>query len=270
MSYEDLVVEVKDRVGWISINRPHKMNSLRYTTFQELDRALSALEADPDVRVVALTGAGDRAFSAGIDIEADGLFPTSEAWDNHTRYNSTVLQKIWYLDKPVITAVNGYALAAGCNLALISDLTVAADTARFGEPEIRHGALSPVLLLPWLMHMKPMHELYYTGDTISAARAQELGLVNRVVPLAELHAETQRIARRIANAPTYALTLLKRSLRMTYDIMGFKGAQGAHRYVDTFLLDSHGIAERESLLKILERDGVKAFLQARDGAYNEG
>lgn len=267
--YQDLQVHVEDRVGWITLNRPSKMNCLRYITFQELDQAFAALEADPEVRVVVLTGAGEKAFSAGIDIEADGAFPTSAGWDGHTKYNTQVMQRMWYLDKPVITALNGYALAAGCNLALLSDMTIAAENAYVGEPEIRHGALSPMLVLPWLMHMKAMHELYYTGDMISAAEAKSMGLVNRVVAPDQLRSETQRIARRIANAPSYVLTLAKRSIRMTYDIMGFKGAQNAHRYVDTFLLDSNGIAERERLMEILEKEGVKAFLKARDTAYGE-
>lgn len=267
--YQDLQVSVRDRVGWITINRPDTMNALRLITFQELERALGEHETDPEVRAVVITAAGTRAFSSGIDLQADGLFPTSESWDNHTRYNSSVLQRVWYLDKPVITAVNGYALAAGCNLALMADMTIAAETAVFGEPEIRHGALAPVLILPWLMQMKAMHELYYTGDLITAAEAKGMGLVNRVVAPDQLEAETQRLARRIANAPAYALTLAKRSLRMTYDIMGFKGAQSAHRYVDTFLLDSHGLSERDRLLEILEKEGVRAFLRARDEAYGE-
>jgi len=269
MTFQDLIVHVEDRVGWITLNRPDKMNCLRYITFQELDRALSDLEANPDVRVVAITATGQKAFSAGIDIEADGAFSTSEGWDSHTKYNTSVLKRIWNLDKPVLTAVNGYALAAGCNLALISDMTIAADHAYLGEPEIRHGALSPLLLLPWMTHMKAMHELYYTGDMVTAVEAKAMGLVNRVVPKDDLIAETQRIARRIANAPGYALTLAKRSIRMNYEIMGFGGSQSAHRYVDTFLLDSKGIAERERLLTILDRDGVKAFVKERDAAYDE-
>ena len=267
MSYQDLTVEVVDRVGWLTINRPQKMNALRLITMQELESALGECEQNAEVRVVVLTGAGEKAFSAGIDLQADGLFPTSEAWDTHTRYNQHVMQRIWYLDKPVISAVNGYALAAGCNLALVADLCVAAESAFFGEPEIRHGALAPLLILPWLMHAKAMHELYYTGDLFTAAQAKAMGLVNRVAPLAELRAETQRLARRIAHAPMYALTMTKRSLRLSYDAMGFRTAQSAHRFIDTYLLDSHGNAERERLLEILDKEGVKAFLEARDGPY---
>lgn len=269
MAYQDLLVEVEDRVGWITINRPDKLNALRENTFAELSRAIDEHDANPDVRVMVITGAGDRAFSAGIDLEADGLPADSQAWDAHTKGNAEVVSKVWYSDKPVITAVNGFAVAAGCNLAAVGDLTVASSTAFLGEPEIRHGALSPLLMLPWLMQFKAYNEIYLTGDRVDAQRARELGLVNYVVEPSELRSETQRIARRVANAPGYALTLAKRAVRLTLDIQGFKAAQNAHRYVDTYLLASHGVTEKENLMNILGEQGMGAFLKARDGAYGE-
>lgn len=207
MDFEDLLIHTKDRVGWVIINRPDKQNALRQQTFAEIDAALLELERDPEVRVVVLTGAGDRAFSAGIDLEADGLPEDSEGWDAHTKGNAALINRIWYLDKPVITAVNGFALAAGCNLAVVGDLTIASSTAFLAEPEIRHGALSPLLMLPWITNFKAFNEIYLTGDRVSAQRALELGLVNRVVAPEDLREEAQVLARRVANAPTYALTL---------------------------------------------------------------
>lgn len=269
MGYQDLLVEVDDRVGWITINRPEKLNALRQNTFAELCSAFDELEADDEVRVVVLTGAGDRAFSTGIDLQADGLPDDSEGWDAHTKGNAAAISRAWYLDKPLITAVNGFALAAGCNLAVVADLTVMSRTASLGEPEIRHGALSPLLMLPWLMQFKAFNELYLTGDRIDADRARELGLVNYVVEPDQLRSETQRIARRIANAPTYALTLAKRAVRLTLDIQGFKAAQDAHRYVDTYLLASRGVTEKERLMRLLDEQGMAAFLQARDEPYGD-
>lgn len=269
MVYEDLLVEVEDRVGWITINRPQKLNALRKHTFMEISKALDGFEENEDVRIVVITGAGEKAFSTGIDLGDVGKTESSEDFDNVTRFNAGLLEKIWYFDKPVVSSVNGYALAAGCNLALVPDLTIAADNAFFGEPEIRHGSLSPLLILPWMMHMKAMHEHYYTGDMYGAQEVMEQGLVNKVVPLADLREETQKYARRIANAPTYTLRLAKRSIRMTYDIMGFKGAQAGHRYVDTYLLDSHGDKERDGLKQIRNNQGMRAFLEARDGPYRK-
>jgi enoyl-CoA hydratase/carnithine racemase len=269
MPYEDILVEVADRVGTITLNRADKLNALRQRTFAELAAATAELTADDEVRVVVLTGAGDRAFSAGIDLEADGLPADSVDWDAHTSGNADVIRALWYAPKPVITAVNGFALAGGCNLALVGDLTIAAQSSSFGEPEIRHGALSPLLLLPWLTSFKGFNELYLTGDRIPARRALELGLVNWVVPDDELRDEAQRIARRVANAPGFALSMAKRAVRLTLDIQGFHSAQSAHRWVDTYLLDSRGVTEKETLMSTLADEGMRAFLAARDTPYGD-
>jgi len=269
MNYEDLIVETSDRVGLITLNRPDKLNALRQQTFSELRSALRGLDGDPDVRVIVLTGAGDRAFSSGIDLDADGLPTDSIEWDAHTASNAETIRSFWYSDKPVITAVNGFALAGGCNLALIGDLTIAAESATFGEPEIRHGALSPLLLLPWLTSFKGFNELYLTGDRITAERALALGLINRIVPDEQLREEASAMARRVANAPGFALTLAKRAVRLTLDIQGFHAAQSAHRWVDTYLLDSRGVTEKEALMRTLDEQGMRAFLAARDTPYGE-
>lgn len=269
MNFDDILVSVKDRVGTITINRPDKLNAIRQQTFAELSQAVTDLDADTSVRVVVLTAAGTRSFSAGIDLQADGLPSDSEGWDAHTNGNANVVRALWYSNKPVVTAVNGFALAAGCNLALIGDLTIAAESATFGEPEIRHGALSPLLLLPWLTSFKAFNELYLTGDHITAERALQLGLVNWVVPDDELASEAQHRARRIANAPDFALSLAKRAVRLTLDIQGFHAAQSAHRWVDTYLLASHGVAEKEVLMNTLATEGLGAFLRARDTPYGD-
>lgn len=269
MTFDDLIVSVSEGVGTVTLNRPGKHNALRQQTFAELGRAFDQLEGDPGVRVVIVTGAGERIFCSGIDLDADGLPDNSQDWDDHTRGNARVLNRIWYCEKPVITALNGGAIAGGCNLAMVGDLTVASETAFLAEPEIRHGALSPLLMMPWLTGFKAFNEIYLTGDRVPATRARELGLVNYVVPSTELGEFTRRLAMRIANAPMYGLILAKRAVRLTLDIQGFKAAQDAHRYIDTYLLASQGITEKETLMTILAEQGMGAFLQARDGAYGE-
>lgn len=269
MEYDDITVDLHDRVAMVTINRPDKLNALRQLTFRELSTAIHALDKDPAVRVIVLTAAGTRSFSTGIDLESDGLPNDSESWDAHTEGNADVIRQLWYSKKPVITAVNGFALAAGCNLALIGDLTIASVSASFGEPEIRHGALSPLLLLPWLTSFKAFNELYLTGDRITAERAAALGLVNWVVPDDELIERAWHHARRVANAPSYALSLAKRAVRLTMDVQGFHAAQSAHRWVDTYLLDSRGVTEKERLMATLENEGMRAFLAARDTPYGE-
>jgi enoyl-CoA hydratase/carnithine racemase len=267
--FDDLRFETAAQVATITIDRPDKLNALRQQTFRELKAAIGRAERDPEVKVIVLTAAGTKSFCTGIDLEADGLPGNSVEWDDHTRGNAETISALWYASKPVITAVNGFALAGGCNVALASDLTIAAESASFGEPEIRHGALSPLLLLPWLTSFKGFNELYLTGDRISAERAREMGLVNWVVPDEQLASEAARIAQRVANAPGYALTLAKRAIRLTMDIQGFHSAQSAHRWIDTYLLDSRGVTEKETLMNTLADDGMRAFLSARDTPYGD-
>lgn len=269
MRYEDLTLSHTNGVTTITINRPEKHNALRQQTFAELGAAVEEAAADSATRVIVLTAAGTRIFCSGIDLEADGLPATTEEWDDHTKGNADVIKKLWYCEKPLITSLNGGAIAGGCNVAMVGDLTIAADTAFISEPEIRHGALSPLLMLPWLMQFKGFNELYLTGDRLDAARARELGLINYVVPGADLAEETQRLAERVANAPVYALTLAKRAVRLTLDIQGFKAAQDAHRYIDTLLLGSQGVVEKERLMSVLADEGMGAFLRARDTPYGE-
>lgn len=267
--WTDVIARKDGPVGWVVLNRPDKANSIRPRTFSELDAAFSLLERDDEIGAIVFTGAGEKLFSAGIDMADEHRATSSREWDEQTRLSAGVCQRIWYLDKPVISAVRGHAVAYGCLLAMICDLTIAAEDAQFSEPEIRHGTLTPMMLLPWLTHMKALHEFYYTGDAISARQAKELGLVNRVVPADRLLAEAERMARRISNAPKYSVTLAKRALRQNYDIMGFRGAQSAHRYIDTYLLDSHGDPHKEGLRRVFREEGLRAWIEKRDGPYRD-
>ncbi|MCC6305389.1 MAG: enoyl-CoA hydratase/isomerase family protein [Rhodobacteraceae bacterium] len=268
--WTDIALRRDGPVAWVTLNRPAKANAVRPQMQDELAQALEGLDRDREVRVVILEAAGERVFSAGFDMSEQHRPESSRDWDDLTRASAGVCMKIWDMDKPVICTVQGHAIAFGCLLALICDLTIATEEAWFSEPEIRHGTLTPMIIMPWLTHMKAVHEFYYTGDAMPARRALELGLINRVVPAAELAPTAERMARRIANAPAYTLLMAKRALRQAYEIMGFRGIQGAHRYLDTYLLDSHGDPRKEELKRIRREDGLRAFLEARDGPYRDG
>src|SRR5581483_2828014 len=153
MEYEYLLVEKQEGVATLTLNRPQKHNALSQGLLAELRNALDTIDTDKAIRVVVLTGAGRQAFSTGFDLNPRELAsdaPQDEAdWDRLIRHNFATLMRIWNLRQPVVAAVNGHAVAAGSNLALICDVTIAADNATFGEPEIRHFALSPLLLLPY-------------------------------------------------------------------------------------------------------------------------
>jgi enoyl-CoA hydratase/carnithine racemase len=268
MTAAPLTYEQDGHVAIIRFNRPDKLNALTPPMMQELDRLLDQINADDEIRCLIITGAGERAFSVGFDLDGLQMPQTTPDLTVSVESNFRIILKIWNLRIPAIAAVNGFAVAAGSNLAMICDITIAAENARFGEPEIRHGALSPLLLLPWFNgNPKMIHYLYYSGDTISATEALGLGMVARVVPPDQLFAEALRMAQRIALVPPYAVRMTKDSLRRTYESMGFMNAQYQHKANDTLVLGSVGIPEKDRLFGLMESGDMKAFLEARDGPF---
>jgi len=268
MSSAPLIYEQDEHIAIIRFNRPDKLNALTPAMMQELDRLLDQINADDEVRCLVITGVGDRAFSVGFDLDGLQMPETTPDLTMAVESNFRIILKIWNLRIPAIAAVNGFAVAAGSNLAMICDITLAAENARFGEPEIRHGALSPLLLLPWFNgNPKMIHYLYYSGDTVSAQEALGLGMVARVVPQEQLFDEAMRMARRIAMVPPYAVRMTKDSLRRTYESMGFMNAQYLHKANDTLVLGSVGIPEKDRLFGLMESGDMKAFLEARDGPF---
>lgn len=273
MKYRDIVVERHaleggGAVGRIVIDRPDQLNALRMTiTDRELIHALDGFEADDDVRAVILTGAGDRAFSTGWDLSLieDISIP---ALEGVIRANTDLFLKVWHLRQPVIAAVNGYAVGTGAAIAMAGDLTIVSETARLAEPEIRHGALSPFLILPFLTHAKAVHEFYYTGDALDAEALYRLGLANAVVPPEALADEAMRAASRLALVPPWGLQMKKRSLRAAYDAMGFTTAIRQHGLADTLVIGGD-FPEQRALLEILEKEGMRGFLEARDRPFKE-
>ena len=186
--YETLLVAVADGVATITINRPEKRNALSGTVIAELRAAVATAKADTEVRVVVLTGAGDRAFCAGADLL--GVSGTDTFVAEHERRGDLahLFEDLWALGKPVVARVRGYALAGGFGLALACDLIVAADDAVFGTPEIDVGMWPMMITVPMLRSMpsKVVLELQMTGRRVGADEAMRIGFVNRVVPVDEL------------------------------------------------------------------------------------
>lgn len=274
MTYEYLLFEQTAGIATLTLNRPEKHNALSQGLLAELREVLDQIEAEKDVRVVIITGAGRQAFSTGFDLNPRELAagaPQDEAdWNRLIKLNFDTLMRIWNLRQPVIAAVNGHAVAAGSNLALICDITIAAENATFGEPEIRHYALSPLLLLPFLANnSKAMHYLYYTGDTIGAEEARQLGLVSKVVAQDLLMPEALRVAQRIAKVPAYAVQLTKRSIKSAYEMMGFKNTMELHRANDALVIDASQIEEKRRIMQVLQDQGMRAFLEVRDGPFHQ-
>jgi enoyl-CoA hydratase len=207
MSDACLRIDDHDAIRVITVHRPERLNALDSATIDALHAAADAAAADPAVRVVVLTGAGPKAFVAGADIsEMSGLTP-AEGRDFALR-GQRMMRRLERLPKPVIAMVNGYALGGGLELAMSCHLRIAADTARMGQPEIGLGLVpgfGGTQRLLRLAGRAAALELCLTGEPVDAARALQLGLVNRVVPAAELKAETMALARRLAAAAPLAL-----------------------------------------------------------------
>jgi enoyl-CoA hydratase/carnithine racemase len=263
---QDVIVTENGPVGWIAINRPTRLNALLMgRTDRMIVDALADFARRDDIRAIVLTGAGNRAFCTGWDME--GIEPSGlAALEEQIRQNMQLFDRVWRQRQPVIAAVNGHAVAAGAALAMACDMVVASDTAKLAEPEIRHGALSPFLIMPFLTHARAVHEFYYTGDALDAQAMLRLGLANRVVPADGLADAAQALGERLALVPREALETKKRSLRAAYDMMGLAAAAERHGLADTLMIGAD-LPGPKRLLEILERDGMRAFLEARDGPF---
>lgn len=210
-----IAISVEDRVGILTINRPETLNALDIPTLLALEKALDVLEADAGVHAIMFTGAGERAFVAGGDIADLNSRQGLAHYLDFAEIIHRVFRRVETSDKPTISAINGWALGGGTELLLSTDIRIAADSARFGLPEITLG------LFPGaggsqrlLRQISPCQarELMFTGKRITADEALSLGLINKVVPTAELMEEAMAMARSIADKSPLILKLLKRTL----------------------------------------------------------
>src|SRR4051795_1384468 len=207
MAFDNLLLARDGAVATITINRPKVLNALNTATIDELRRAILELKADAAIRAAILTGAGERSFVAGADInELAVQTPTSGR--EHALAGQHVFDLIENMGKPVIAAINGFALGGGCELAMACTLRIAADTARIGQPEISLGLLpgyAGTQRLPRLVGKGKAMEMILSGTPIAAEEAQRIGLVNRVVPAGELMNEARKLAAQLANNAPIAM-----------------------------------------------------------------
>jgi enoyl-CoA hydratase/carnithine racemase len=253
MSYETLLVEVRDGVGTITLNRPDARNALNQTVIRELGEVLVRLDGDPAARSLVVRGAGDRAFCAGADLkEMFGDAPILEARRQYAGL-ADILEGIPRMRTPVIAQVHGYALAGGCGLAAACDLVVASDDAVFGLPEIRLGLLPLMVLAPILRVASPKRvlQMVLTGAELPARDALAIGLVSEVVPRAELEARVARIAHVIAGLSPATVGLGKEAFYHALEL--------DHGAALPYLRDLLTIVARSEDAQ----EGIAAFLEKR-------
>lgn len=253
MSYEHLLVERDAGVLVVTINRPRVLNALNMATLDELDHVFGMAGTDGSVRVVILTGAGEKAFVAGADINELAVQTATTARELARRAQA-LFDRIERLGKPVVAAINGFALGGGCELIMACTLRIAADSARLGQPEINLGLIPGYggsQRLPRLVGRGPALELLLTGDPISAEEAWRIGLVNRVVPAADLMTAARQLASTLAAKPALAVRYVLEAVAGGLD-MPFEQAQ---QYEAALF----GLVSATGDM----REGTRAFLEKR-------
>jgi enoyl-CoA hydratase len=231
--YHDIDYRVEGPVAYILHARPELRNAESKRLLDEMDAALDQAAADAAVRVIVIGGQGDH-FSAGHDLKEAQRdrqgFTVEERWAYEQKRYFDYALRIWDCPKPTIARVQGACIAGGFMVANMCDLVIASDDAFFADPVVRtlSCAAVEVLVHPWVMGLRRAKEFLYTGERMTAAEAREIGMVNRLVPRAELDAATQELAEKISGTPPFALSLIKRSLNRCFDAQGFRTALSAH------------------------------------------
>jgi enoyl-CoA hydratase len=254
MSFEDILSVVEEPVGIITFNRPSVLNALRRQLLREVAEALRDMESNDGVRAIVVTGSGEKAFAAGADISELNALATAGSGADQARSGQALTRQIERLRKPVIMAINGFALGGGCEIAMAGDILIASENAKFGQPEVNLG------LIPGyggsqrttrLIGKGMASYLCLTGEMIDAREALRIGLVARVVPLSELMSEAKRIANLIASKAPLAIAACKRVIN-----------NGAHLSIDDALeleaLEFGTLVDTEDI-----REGTGAFLEKR-------
>ena len=256
MSYKHIVVETRDQAGFVKLNRPKAMNALNSELIAELNRALDIFESGEKIGAIVITGS-DTAFAAGADIKEMqpkdyvDVFSTDfiGKWDRLSRCR-----------KPVIAAVAGYALGGGCELAMMCDFIIAADNARFGQPEINLGTFpgsGGTQRLPNAVGKSKAMDMILTGRTMDVEEAERIGLVSRVVPLSDLVAESLRVANKIASLSKPSVAMAKEAINRSFESSLSEGVLFERRlFYSTFALED-------------QKEGMSAFIEKRPPVFRD-
>lgn len=269
-TFETIDLKTGGPVAVLTLNRPQRLNAINKKMLGELQAALDIVEAEDAVRVLVVKGAGGN-FSSGFDLKEQMEAQPSGAkqWREILDRDFQAVKRFWSLKKPTIAAVNGYCLAGGCELALCCDITIAADDATFGEPELKFGAGIVVMILPWLVGPKRAKEILLTGaDRIPAKEALAIGLINRIVPAEDVESAAMAMAKHIAVIDPNLVQQTKRAINRQFEIMGLTEALDEALDID-LSIEGEGSADKKRFMEIARSDGLRAAIAWRDARFEQ-
>jgi enoyl-CoA hydratase len=267
-TYQTIRLERSGPVAVLILTRPERRNAIDRRMLGELQEALDEVEGDDGLRVLVVRGAGGN-FSSGFDLtEQMEARPSGQAaWREILDRDFSTVMRFWHFKKPTIAAVQGYCLAGGCELALCCDITIAAEDAVFGEPELKFGAGIVVMILPWLVGPKRAKEIILTGtDRIPAPEAERIGLINRVVPADELESAALALARHIAVIDPNLVQQTKRAINQCLETMGLVEALNAALDID-LAIEGKGGDDKRRFMEIARKDGLRKAIAWRDARF---
>lgn len=264
MNYETIKVSKDTGIGYMTFARPQIHNAISVELMVESRDALQKLNADDDVRVIVVSGEG-RSFCSGFDLKQSAVRNTKgvDAWKQRYQENFDFMLSFWDCPKPTIASIHGNCLAGGFEVALACDMSVAAESTRFGMPEAKFGSASVNLMLPWLAGPKVAKEILMSGlEGFDAARAKEAHIVNHVVPDAEREEFVREMALQIVSSSPVSVAYFKRVINQTFDVMGMRKALLASLEAGAEIEAEEG-EEKMEFSRIRKESGLKAAVEWR-------
>jgi enoyl-CoA hydratase len=266
--FSTILLETIGAVARLTLNRPERANALNAVMLGEIGTALDEIERDAGLRALIVRGAG-AAFSSGFDLkeQMERQPKGVEQWRAILRHDFDTIMRFWHFPLPTIATVRGPCLAGACELALACDITIAADDAFFGEPELKFGAGIVAMLLPWIAGPKIAKEIILLGeDRVPAVRAREIGMVNRVVSVSELDATGLAMANHIAAIDPNLVKETKRAINRAFEAQNMLTALEEALAID-LAIEGAGSPDKIQFMELARRDGLKAALAWRDARF---
>jgi len=248
-NYENIIFETKDNKAFLTINRP-PMNILNIATMEEVNDVLTSLRENKDIKVLVISSTGEKAFSAGVDVTDH----TEDKVERMLQVFHNIFRNMSTLDQVTIAALKGLTLGGGCEIAIFCDLAIAADNLKIGQPEIKLSVIAPIalLILPRLIGLKKTSELLLTGKIIEAAEAEQIGLINKAVPLASFDTELENFIQPFTELSLVGLKFSKKGINLGLETSFLEGLEKIEKiYIDELMVseDAH--------------EGLKAFMEKR-------